>query len=132
MGFVPYSPLGKGFLTGAITAQTRFVANDLRNIVPRFSAESRAANQGLVEALGRIADGKGVTKAQIALAWLLAQAPWIVPIPGAKKLTRLGKNLASADVALTPEDLRHIATALTTTKVQGARYPAALLELVGR
>ena len=131
MGFVPYSPLGKGFLTGAITAQTHFVANDFRNM-PRFSAESRAANQGLVEALGRIADGKGVTKPQIALAWLLAQAPWIVPIPGAKKLTRLGKNLAFADVTLTPEDLRHIATALTTTKVQGARYPAALLELVGR
>jgi aryl-alcohol dehydrogenase-like predicted oxidoreductase len=132
IGFVPYSPLGKGFLTGAITAETRFVAGDFRNIVPRFSADARAANQGLVEALGKIADGKGATKAQIALAWLLAQAPWIVPIPGTKTLNRLEENLASVDVALTPEDLRHIETALTTTRVEGARYPAALLELVGR
>jgi len=132
IGFVPYSPLGKGFLTGAITAETRFVANDFRNIVPRFSADARASNQGLVEALGHIADGKGATKAQIALAWLLAQAPWIVPIPGTKQLDRLEENFASADVTLTLEDLRHIETALTTTKVEGARYPAALLELVGR
>jgi aryl-alcohol dehydrogenase-like predicted oxidoreductase len=132
IGFVPYSPLGKGFLTGAITAKTRFVANDFRNIVPRFSPDARAANQGLVETLGKIAEGKGVTKAQIALAWLLAQAPWIVPIPGTTKLHRLKENLASAELTLTQEDQRHIETALTTTKVEGARYPAALLELVGR
>lgn len=132
IGFVPYSPLGKGFLTGSITAETRFVAGDFRNIVPRFSQESRAANQGLVAALGKIADGKGLTKAQIALAWLLAQAPWIVPIPGTKKLNRLDENLASVDITLSPEDLRHIETALTATTVEGARYPAALLELVGR
>jgi aryl-alcohol dehydrogenase-like predicted oxidoreductase len=132
IGFVPYSPLGKGFLTGAITAETRFVANDFRNIVPRFSPDARAANQGLVETLGKIAEGKGVTKAQIALAWLLAQAPWIVPIPGTTKLHRLKENLASAELTLTQEDQRHIETALTTTKVEGARYPAALLELVGR
>lgn len=132
IGFVPYSPLGKGFLTGSITAETRFVAGDFRNIVPRFSQESRAANQGLVAALGKIADGKGLTKAQIALAWLLAQAPWIVPIPGTKKLNRLEENLASVDITLSPEDLRHIETALTATTVEGARYPAALLELVGR
>jgi aryl-alcohol dehydrogenase-like predicted oxidoreductase len=132
IGFVPYSPLGKGFLTGAITTETRFVANDFRNIVPRFSSDARAANQGLVEALGHIADGKGATKAQIALAWLLAQAPWIVPIPGTTKLHRLEENLASVDITLTPEDLRHIEAALQTTKVEGDRYPAALLELVGR
>jgi aryl-alcohol dehydrogenase-like predicted oxidoreductase len=132
IGFVPYSPLGKGFLTGAITAETRFVAGDFRNIVPRFSADARAANQGLVDALGRIAEGKGATRAQIALAWLLAQAPWIVPIPGTTKLHRLEENLASADVKLSSEDLRDIQTALGTTKVEGARYPAALLELVGR
>jgi len=132
IGFVPYSPLGKGFLTGSITAETRFVAGDFRNIVPRFSEGSRAANQGLVAALGKIADGKGLTKAQIALAWLLAQAPWIVPIPGTKKLNRLEENLASVDITLSPEDLRHIETALTATTVEGARYPAALLELVGR
>jgi len=132
IGFVPYSPLGKGFLTGSITAETRFVAGDFRNIVPRFSQECRAANQGLVAALGKIADGKGLTKAQIALAWLLAQAPWIVPIPGTKKLNRLEENLASVDITLSPEDLRHIETALTATTVEGARYPAALLELVGR
>jgi len=132
IGFVPYSPLGKGFLTGAITAETRFVAGDFRNIVPRFSADARAANQGLVDALGHIADGKGATKAQIALAWLLAQAPWIVPIPGTKKLNRLEENLASVAITLTPEDLRHIETALQTTMVEGDRYPAALLELVGR
>jgi len=132
IGFVPYSPLGKGFLTGAITSETRFVANDFRNIVPRFSADARAANQGLVDALGHIADGKGATKAQIALAWLLAQAPWIVPIPGTKKLNRLEENLASVDITLTPEDLRHIEAALQTTKIEGERYPAALLELVGR
>jgi aryl-alcohol dehydrogenase-like predicted oxidoreductase len=108
------------------------VAGDFRNIVPRFSADARAANQGLVEALGHIADGKGATKAQIALAWLLAQAPWIVPIPGTTKLHRLEENLASVDITLTPDDLRHIEAALQTTKIEGDRYPAALLELVGR
>jgi aryl-alcohol dehydrogenase-like predicted oxidoreductase len=132
IGLVPYSPLGKGFLTGAISADTTFDKTDFRNIVPRFSQEARSANQGLVDLLGRIAREKGATPAQIALAWLLAQKPWIVPIPGTTKLHRLTENLGAADVTLTPDDLRSITQALAAVKVQGARYPEHLQALVGR
>jgi aryl-alcohol dehydrogenase-like predicted oxidoreductase len=132
IGFVPFSPLGKGFLTGAINQDTKFVANDFRNIVPRFSVEARQANQRLVDVLGQIADGKGLTRAQIALAWLLAQKPWIVPIPGTTKLHRLRENLGAADVELSPDDLRDISEALAGIEVQGARYPAHLQATVGR
>jgi aryl-alcohol dehydrogenase-like predicted oxidoreductase len=132
IGFVPFSPLGKGFLTGAISDQTEFDKTDFRNIVPRFSAEARKANQALVDALGRIADQKKATKAQIALAWLLAQKPWIVPIPGTTKLHRLEENLGGADVELTPDDLQAIHDAVSPIPVQGDRYPAQLQSLVNR
>jgi aryl-alcohol dehydrogenase-like predicted oxidoreductase len=132
IGFVPFSPLGKGFLTGAISDQTEFDKTDFRNIVPRFSAEARKANQALVDALGRIADQKKATKAQIALAWLLAQKPWIVPIPGTTKLHRLEENLGGADVELTPDDLQAIHNAVSPISVQGDRYPAQLQSLVNR
>src|SRR5881227_2481432 len=126
IGFVPFSPLGKGFLTGAISDKTEFDKTDFRNIVPRFSEESRKANQALVDALGRIAEQKKVTKAQIALAWLLAQKPWIVPIPGTTKLHRLEENLGAANVALTAGDLKEIDEAVSAIDVQGDRYPAHL------
>ncbi|HTF62107.1 MAG TPA: aldo/keto reductase [Edaphobacter sp.] len=132
IGFVPFSPLGKGFLTGAISDKTEFDKTDFRNIVPRFSAEARKANQALVDELGRIAEQKKATKAQIALAWLLAQKPWIVPIPGTTKLHRLEENLGGADVELTPEDLKAIHDAIFTIDVQGDRYPAHLQSLVNR
>jgi aryl-alcohol dehydrogenase-like predicted oxidoreductase len=132
IGLVPYSPLGKGFLTGAIDASTTFDKNDFRNIVPRFSPEARQANQALVDLLGEIAKQKGATSAQIALAWLLAQKPWIVPIPGTTKTHRLEENVKAADVSLTEGDLRQIADALAKVEVQGARYPAHLQALVGR
>jgi aryl-alcohol dehydrogenase-like predicted oxidoreductase len=132
IGFVPFSPLGKGFLTGAISDQTEFDKTDFRNIVPRFSVEARKANQALVDALGRIADQKGATKAQIALAWLLAQKPWIVPIPGTTKLHRLEENLGGADVELTSEDLAAIRDAISAIDVQGDRYPAHLQTFVNR
>jgi len=132
IGFVPFSPLGKGFLTGAIEASTAFAKDDFRNIVPRFSEENRQANGGLVEVLGRLAAAKGVTRAQIALAWLLAQKPWIVPIPGTTKLHRLEENLGAASVALTAGDLAGIATALADVTVQGDRYPAHLQQRVNR
>jgi aryl-alcohol dehydrogenase-like predicted oxidoreductase len=132
IGFVPFSPLGKGFLTGAISDKTEFDKTDFRNIVPRFSAEARKANQALVDALGRIADQKKVTKAQIALAWLLAQKPWIVPIPGTTKLQRLEENLGGASVELTPKDLMAIHDAISAIDVQGDRYPAHLQSLVNR
>jgi aryl-alcohol dehydrogenase-like predicted oxidoreductase len=132
IGFVPYSPLGRGFLTGAINQDTTFVEGDFRNILPRFSAEARAANQALVDRLGEIAEAKGATKAQIALAWLLAQKPWIAPIPGTTKLHRLEENIASADLTLTPEDLAEIAAALADIPVQGERYPEQLQKMVGR
>jgi aryl-alcohol dehydrogenase-like predicted oxidoreductase len=132
IGFVPFSPLGKGFLTGAISASTEFAAGDFRNIVPRFTPEARTANQALVDLLGRIAAGKKATPAQIALAWLLAQKPWIVPIPGTTKLHRLEENLGAADVDLTPEDLRDVESAVAKIPVQGARYPAHLQQRVGR
>jgi aryl-alcohol dehydrogenase-like predicted oxidoreductase len=132
IGFVPFSPLGKGFLTGAISEKTEFDKTDFRNIVPRFSAEARKANQALVDALGRIAAQKNATKAQIALAWLLAQKPWIVPIPGTTKLHRLEENLGGASVELTPEDLNAIHDVISTIDVQGDRYPAHLQSLVNR
>jgi aryl-alcohol dehydrogenase-like predicted oxidoreductase len=132
IGLVPFSPLGKGFLTGAIDASTTFDKSDFRNIVPRFSQDARKANQALVDRLGEIAKQKDATPAQIALAWLLAQKPWIVPIPGTTKLNRLEENTAAADVELTPADLRQIADAVAEVDVQGARYPEHLQALVGR
>jgi aryl-alcohol dehydrogenase-like predicted oxidoreductase len=132
IGFVPFSPLGKGFLTGAINENTEFDKNDYRNIVPRFTAEARQANQNLVEVLGEIAAKKNVTRAQIALAWLLAQKPWIVPIPGTTKVHRLEENLSSANVELTQADLSEIGGALSKISVQGDRYPAHMQALVGR
>lgn len=132
IGFVPFSPLGKGFLTGKIDENTSFDKNDFRNIVPRFSPEARKANQSLIELLASIAAGKKATQAQIALAWLLAQKPWIVPIPGTTKLHRLEENLGAASVALTAEDLRQIEAALAQVKVQGERYPAQMAALVGK
>ena len=132
IGFVPFSPLGKGFLTGAINAETGFDKSDFRNVVPRFSEENRRANQSLVDALGRIAAGKGVTPGQIALAWLLAQKPWIAPIPGTTKLYRLEENIGAATVVLTATDLGEIEQALSAIKVQGERYPAHLQSRVGR
>lgn len=132
IGFVPFSPLGKGFLTGAIDQNTAFAADDFRNIVPRFTTEARQANQVLVEALKAIAAARGATPAQIALAWLLAQKPWIVPIPGTTKLHRLDENLAAAAVVLDPRDLQTIQQALAGIAVQGDRYPARLAGRVGR
>jgi len=132
IGLVPYSPLGRGFLTGAINEATRFDANDFRNLLPRFTAEGRKANQTLVDTIRQIAGRKGTTPAQIALAWLLAQKPWIVPIPGTTKLHRLEENLAAADIKLTTEELREIESAVSRIEVQGDRYPADLKERVGR
>jgi aryl-alcohol dehydrogenase-like predicted oxidoreductase len=132
IGLVPFSPLGKGFLTGKIDETTSFASNDFRNIVPRFSAENRRANQAMVDLLARIAVEKRATPAQIALAWLLAQKPWIVPIPGTTKLHRLDENLGGATIELTPEDLQEIEEAASKIEVQGARYPAHLQQRVGR
>jgi aryl-alcohol dehydrogenase-like predicted oxidoreductase len=132
IGFVPFSPLGKGFLTGSINETTKFDSKDFRNIVPRFNEENRKANQGLVEVLGQIAANKNVTRAQIALSWLLAQKPWIVPIPGTTKLERLEENLGAVDIELTSDDLRNVNNVLAGVEVQGARYPKHLQELVGR
>ncbi|WP_407732886.1 aldo/keto reductase [Pseudomonas citronellolis] len=132
IGFVPFSPLGKGFLTGAIDDHTQFSTNDFRNVVPRFSEENRKANAGLVEVLGRIAEGKGATRAQIAIAWLLAQKPWIVPIPGTTKLHRLEENLGAATLALDATDLVAIDAALRQIEVVGERYPAHLQQRVDR
>lgn len=132
IGFVPFSPLGKGFLTGAISATTEFAKDDFRNVVPRFAAEARQANQALIDALTGIARSKGVTLAQVALAWLLARKPWIVPIPGTTKLHRLEENLAAAEVELDAGDLQRIAEALSAITIEGARYPAALAGRVGR
>lgn len=132
IGFVPYSPLGRGFLTGAINASTTFTSDDFRNLVPRFTPEARRANQALVDQLGRIAAGKGATVAQIALAWLLAQKPWIVPIPGTTKLNRLEENIGAARIELSSADLADIGKAVAAVEVQGARYPEQLLGMVGR
>ena len=132
IGFVPYSPLGRGFLTGAISKDTQFEQGDFRNILPRFSQENRDANQALVDLIGEFARQKNATPAQIALAWLLAQKPWIVPIPGTTKLHRLEENLGAVNVQLTPDDLRRLETTAEKIPVQGARYPEALQKLVGR
>ena len=132
IGFVPFSPLGKGFLTGAINETTTFDSTDFRNIVPRFTPEARKANQTLVDLLVQIARRKKATSAQIALAWLLAQKPWIVPIPGTTKLHRLEENIGAADVKLTSDDLRDIGSAVSKITVQGARYPEHLQQRVGR
>lgn len=132
IGFVPFSPLGKGFLTGAISATTTFDASDFRNVVPRFSAEARSANQALVDLLGQIAARNNVTPAQIALAWLLAQKPWIVPIPGTTKLNRLEENICAAALVLGAEELGDIEAALAGIAIQGERYPAHLQARVGR
>ncbi len=132
IGFVPFSPLGKGFLTGAIDDKTTFDQTDFRNIVPRFSEANRKANAGLVDVLGRLAEGKGATRAQIALAWLLARRPWIAPIPGTTKLRRLRENVGAAAVALTPADLSAIEAALAQITVAGDRYPAHLQQRVDR
>ncbi len=123
IGFVPFSPLGKGFLTGKINATTTLDGSDLRNTIPRFAPEARKANQSLVELLQRIAARKKATPAQIALAWLLAQKPWIVPIPGTTKLHRLEENLGAADVEVTKDDLSEIEAAASKITIQGARYP---------
>src|SRR2546429_2552497 len=132
IGFVPFSPLGKGFLTGKIDEKTTFDSSDFRNIVPRFSPEARKANQAVVDLLGRIAEQKEATPAQIALAWLLAQKPWIVPIPGTTKVSRLEENLEAVNIKLTADDLREIDSAASKIKVEGARYPEHLQKMVGR
>jgi len=132
IGLVPYSPLGKGFLTGAMNENTTFDSTDFRNVVPRFTPEARKANQALVDVLGSIAARKGVTPAQMALAWLLKQKPWIVPIPGTTKLHRLAENIGAASVELTPGDANEIDSAVSAITVQGARYPEHLQRLVGR
>jgi aryl-alcohol dehydrogenase-like predicted oxidoreductase len=132
IGFVPYSPLGKGFLTGKINERTTFDQNDFRNTLPRFTPEARKANQALVEQISRIAERKKATPAQIALAWLLAQKPWIVPIPGTRKLNRLEENIGAVDVELTPADLGEIETVISRFKVEGARYPKEIEQMTGR
>jgi aryl-alcohol dehydrogenase-like predicted oxidoreductase len=132
IGFVPFSPLGKGFLTGKINENTTFDSSDFRNTIPRFEPEARKANQALVDLLSTIAQRKQATPAQIALAWLLAQKPWIVPIPGTTKLHRLEENIGAVSVELTPDDLQEIDSAASKIMVQGARYPEAMQKLVGR
>jgi aryl-alcohol dehydrogenase-like predicted oxidoreductase len=132
IGFVPYSPLGKGFLTGAMNENTKLDSTDFRSTLPRFTPEAMKANQALVDLLGKIAQRKKATPAQIALAWLLAQKPWIVPIPGTTKLHRLDENIGALAVELTPDDLREIESAASKIKVQGARYPEKLEQMTGR
>jgi aryl-alcohol dehydrogenase-like predicted oxidoreductase len=132
IGFVPFSPLGKGFLTGKIDESTSFDKSDFRNVVPRFSAEARKANQAVVDLLGEIAARKKATPAQVALAWLLAQKPWIVPIPGTTKLHRLEENIGAAQLSLSADDLKQIEGALSHITIEGARYPEHLQRLVGR
>jgi aryl-alcohol dehydrogenase-like predicted oxidoreductase len=131
IGFVPFSPLGRGFLTGKISEDTKFDKNDFRNIVPRFTPENRKANQTLVDLLGRFAQQKKATPAQIALAWLLAQKPWIVPIPGTTKLPRLEENIGAVAVELSPGDLRDIESAASKITIEGARYPERLEKMTG-
>jgi aryl-alcohol dehydrogenase-like predicted oxidoreductase len=132
IGFVPYSPLGKGFLTGRINENTEFGSSDFRSQIPRFTPEARKANRALVDLLGKIGERKKATPAQIALAWLLAQKPWIVPIPGTTKLARLEENIGAVAVELTPDDLRDIESAASTITVQGARYPESMERITGR
>jgi aryl-alcohol dehydrogenase-like predicted oxidoreductase len=132
IGFVPFSPLGKGFLTGKIDSSTKFGSTDFRAIVPRFSEDNRKANQALVEVITKFADQKKATPAQIALAWLLAKAPWIVPIPGTTKLSRLEENLGGAAIELTRDDLHSLEEAASAIKVEGERYPATHAKLIDR
>jgi aryl-alcohol dehydrogenase-like predicted oxidoreductase len=132
IGFVPFSPLGKGFLTGKISQDTKFDQTDFRNVVPRFTPENRKANQAVVDLVSKVAEQKKATPAQIALAWILAQKPWMVPIPGTTKLHRLEENIGAANVHLTPDDLRQIDSASSKIPVQGARYPENLQKLVNR
>ncbi len=132
IGFVPFSPLGAGFLTGKLDEHTKFDSTDFRNVVPRFTPEARQANRAFVDLLGRFAEGKGATPAQIALAWLLAQRPWIVPIPGTRRLDRLDENLGAAAVVLAPAELREIGDAASKLAVTGARLPEGALKLTGR
>ncbi|RPJ27493.1 MAG: aldo/keto reductase [Chloroflexi bacterium] len=132
IGFVPFSPLGRGFLTGKMNENTTFDSSDFRNSLPRFTPEARKANQSLVDLLGKIAERKQATPAQIALAWLLIQKPWIVPIPGTTKLHRLDENIGAVTIELTPDDLREIESAASKITVQGARYPDSLEKLTGR
>jgi aryl-alcohol dehydrogenase-like predicted oxidoreductase len=132
IGFVPYSPLGRGFLTGKMNENTTFDSTDFRNTLPRFTPEARKANRALVDLLGEIAKRKNATPAQIALAWLLAQKPWIVPIPGTTKLNRLEENVGAAEIELTRDDLREIESAASQIEVQGARYPEHLEQMTGR
>jgi aryl-alcohol dehydrogenase-like predicted oxidoreductase len=132
IGFVPYSPLGRGFLTGAINKDTQFEKGDFRNIVPRFSPENRDANQAVVDLISQFARQKNATPAQIALAWLIAKKPWIVPIPGTTKLHRFEENIGAVNVHLTPDDLRDLEAAASKIPVQGARYPEELQKMVGR
>lgn len=131
IGFVPFSPLGRGFLTGKMDANTTFDSSDFRNKLPRFTPEARKANQALVDLIGKVAERKGATPAQIALAWLLAQRPWIVPIPGTTKLARLEENIGAVNVELTPSDLQEIETAAAKIQVQGARYPEEMDRMTG-
>ena len=132
IGFVPYSPLGRGFLTGAVNESTKLDSTDFRNTLPRFTPDAMKANRALVDLIGRIAARKNATPAQIALAWLLAQKPWVVPIPGTTKLTRLEENLGAAEIELTPDDLSEIESAASKITVQGDRYPERLEQLTGR
>jgi aryl-alcohol dehydrogenase-like predicted oxidoreductase len=132
IGFVPFSPLGKGFLTGAINDSTKFDSTDFRNVVPRFSAEARRANQSVVDLLATIAAAKRATPAQVALGWLLAQRPWIVPIPGTTKLQRLEENLGAAELTLSPAEMADITRTFAALTVEGARYPEHLQKMVGR
>jgi len=132
IGFVTFSPLGRGFLTGAITEETKFASNDIRNSLPRFQAEARQANQALVDLLGDIAESKHATRAQIALAWLLAQKPWIVPIPGTTKVHRLEENIGAADVVLTSDDLKRIDAAVARVQIQGERYTPQMQQTINR
>ena len=132
IGFVPFSPLGKGFLTGKISEDTQFDKTDFRNLVPRFSAENRKANQAMVDLVGKFAEEKKATPAQIALAWVLAQEPWMVPIPGTTKLHRLEENLGAASVELTPDDLRRINDAASKVAVEGERYPEIAQRMINR
>ena len=132
IGFVPFSPLGRGFLTGKIDENTSFSSTDFRNKLPRFTPDARKANQALVDLLARIGKQKGATPAQIALAWLLAQKPWIVPIPGTTKVNRLEENIRAADIELTSDDLREIDEAAANIKIEGNRYPPELEKTVGR
>lgn len=132
IGFVPFSPLGRGFLTGAIDESTKIDRTDFRHDLPRFSPEARKANQALIQAIGQLADRKGITRAQLALAWVLAQKPWIVPIPGTTRLERLEENLGASGIGLSADDLREIDRALSEVKVQGARYPERLQSMAGK